>query len=84
MVHTTTVDILNPAFYTVTEVAAFMRVSTKTILRAIKKGKITAFSIGTRTKKLYRIPASEINRVALFDLQEVVNKMVEENNAGIK
>jgi excisionase family DNA binding protein len=79
-----TVDIENPAFYTVVEFAAFLRMSTKTILRAINKGKINAVNMGTKTKKWYRIPASELNRMAVCDFQEVVNKMVEEHVSGLK
>ena len=43
-----------------------------TIRRCIKSGKITAINIGNGKKKVYRIPASEIQRLAIFDLRSML------------
>lgn len=64
-------------YLTVTEFAKLLSVSKKTVSRAIRRGKIQAINIGNATKKLYRIPRSEINRIALFDLESLVEKIIE-------
>jgi excisionase family DNA binding protein len=65
-------------YITVREFAKILKISTKTVSRSIKKGKIHAINVGPASKKLYRIPKSEINRIALFDLQDLIDKMVEQ------
>lgn len=66
------------AFYSIKEFAIKLGVHSNTIRRAIKSGRINAFRVGSGKKSIFRIPGSEIQRIALFDLQEMVEKIVEE------
>lgn len=49
-----------------------------TIRKYIKNGCINAFQIGPHPKSPYRIPISEIERIALFRLDVIVKKMAEQ------
>lgn len=71
------------AYFTINEFAKKLRVHSNTIRRAIKKGRINAFKVGMGKKSSYRIPASEINRIALFDLNEMIEKIIEERTKHI-
>ncbi len=65
------------AFYSIKEFAQKLGVHPNTIRRSIKNGRINAFKIGAGKKSIYRISHSEINRVALFDLEEMIEKIIE-------
>jgi len=71
---------LDPSFYSIKEFASKLGVHGNTIRRAIKNGRIQAFRVGIGVKSIYRIPYSEINRIALFDLREMIEKMIQERN----
>lgn len=60
--------------FTIIQFALKMSVHPNTIRRAIKNGKIQAINMGSGVKKIYRIPSSEIGRMALFDLEEIFNR----------
>ncbi len=47
-------------FYTVLECAEFLNCSDKTIRKLIEKKKLFAHNIGAGQRKVYRIPASEL------------------------
>lgn len=66
------------AFYTIYEFADKLKVHHNTIRRAIKSGRISAFRVGLGKKTSYRIAHSEINRIALFDLEEMIEKIIKE------
>jgi excisionase family DNA binding protein len=57
-------------YLSIKEFASLLRVSPTTIRRSIKSGKLQAFKIG-KGKSVYRIPRSEVQRIALFDLKKV-------------
>lgn len=50
------------AFYSIQEASAILGVSEQTIRDRIKDKTLAAWSLGQRTRKRYRIPASEIVR----------------------
>lgn len=64
-------------FLSIKEFANKAKAHPNTIRRAIKKGRIAAINIGTGKRKTYRIAESETNRIALLDLKELVDEMVE-------
>lgn len=69
--------VISNDFYSTKEFAKKLGVHVNTIRRAIKSGRINAFKIGSGKKSIYRIPHNEINRVALFDMEELINKIIE-------
>ncbi len=71
-------------FYSIKEFAEILCVSTHTIRRSIKNGRISAFRVGSSEKSSFRIPHSEISRMGIVDLQKIVKKLVEkEMDKGI-
>lgn len=64
-------------FLTIKEFAAKLRIHPNTVRNSIRSGRLNAFRIGHGARASYRISASEINRIALFDLEHMVNKIVE-------
>lgn len=65
-------------FYSIKEFAKKLRVHENTIRRSIKSGRINGFRVGSGKKAAIRIPHSEINRIALFDMKDLVEKIIEE------
>lgn len=63
---------------TIKEFSEKLRVHKNTVYRAIKKGHITAFKVGVGSRSGYRIPISELDRMALFNLETIVAKMVDQ------
>ncbi len=70
-------------FLSIKEFAAKIGAHPNTIRRSIAKGRISACNIGSGSKKIYRIAKSEINRIALLDLKQIVDKMVSDKLANI-
>lgn len=62
------------SFMTIKEFAATLKVHPNTIRRAIKNGRINGFKVGIGSRSSYRIPKSEINRMALFDLEKIISQ----------
>jgi len=65
-------------FLTVKEYAALLSLHPNTVRRSLKTGRISGFKVGSGKRSDYRIPRSEINRMAFLDLEKVVAKMVED------
>ena len=62
-------------FYSLKEFALKVGVCEKTISRAIKKGRISCFRPGSKKGRI-RIPHSEIGRLAVADLESVVEDIL--------
>lgn len=71
-------------YLSVKEFASLIGVHYSTVIRSIKSGRINAFRIGSGKKSTYRIARSEINRIALFDMEALVSKIIEEKIKGNK
>lgn len=69
-------------FYSVKEFAVLIGVHYNTVIRSIKNGRLNAFRIGYGKKASYRIAKSEIHRIALFDLENLVSKIIEGKKHG--
>lgn len=65
-------------FLSVKEFSALIGVHYNTVIRAIKSGKLNAFRISPGKKATFRIPRSEIHRIALYDMEQLVSKIIEE------
>ena len=66
------------SFYTILEFAEYIGVCYRTILNGIKKGHIEAFKVGRGKRSHYRIPHSEIQRMGVFHLDEIIDAIVEQ------
>lgn len=69
------------AFLTIVEFSLELKVHSNTIRKLIRSGKIFAINIGSDKKKLYRIPSSEIQRLAISDLREMLKIIKIDDNA---
>jgi excisionase family DNA binding protein len=65
-------------FYTVQEFADYIGVHYNTIYNGIRKGHIEAFKVGRGKNAIYRIAHSEINRLGIFHLDVIIDKIVEQ------
>lgn len=64
-------------FFSIKEFAFKMGVHHNTVRRAIKSGRISGFRVGAGKRATYRIPKAEINRIALFDMEEMIERIIE-------
>mgnify|MGYP001597416566 CR=1 FL=1 len=71
-------------FLSITEFAEWVKVHPNTIRRAIKKGRIAAFKVGSGKRSLYRIPRNEVARMAEFDLESYIEAEVQKRLALVK
>lgn len=65
-------------FLSVIEFAETAGVHPNTVRKAIKKGRISAFKIGSGKNAKYLIARSEFNRISLIDLEIIVKNMAED------
>lgn len=65
------------AYYTIKEFAEYIGVHYNTIYNGIKKGHIEAFRIGKGSNCHYRIAHTEIVRMGLFHLDEIIDKLLD-------
>lgn len=59
-------------FYTIVEFAEKLRVHPNTVRNMIKSLRLSALKMSTGKRSAYRIPATEIERIALISLKESV------------
>ncbi len=71
---------IEEGYYSIKEFAVKLSIHSNTVRRAIKSGRIIAFQVGSGKKSTYRIAHSEIGRIALFDMKELIRKMLKEQN----
>lgn len=67
---------MSNAFYSIIEFSSHIGVHPNTVRRAIKSGLISSIKFGKRG--VYRIPISEIERMAVCNMNEVIDKIVED------
>lgn len=65
-------------FLSIKEFASKVGVHPNTIRRCIKNGRLSACDVGSGNKKIYRIAKSEIERIALLNLKNIIDTLVEE------
>ncbi len=70
-------------FYSIKEFAGKLRVSEHTIRRAIRKGRINAFRVGSSDKSTFRIAHSEIARMGIVDLQKMIKQMINDGKTEL-
>lgn len=63
-------------YISVKEFAKKVGVHYNTIIRSIKKGRLNAFRVGAGKKGCFRIAISEINRIAFMDLEERIERII--------
>lgn len=68
-------------FLTVQEYALLLNIHPNTVRSSIKSGRLNAFKVGSGDKSIWRIPRSEINRMALVDLEKIIEKKIKENKS---
>ncbi len=64
-------------FLSITEFAKLLRIHPNTVRRSIKSGRISAFKVGSGKRGTYRIAKAEINRIALFDLEDLIEGIID-------
>ena len=72
---------VNKDFYSVIEFSKRLGIHPNTVRRSIEKGRIQAINFGTENKKLYRIPKSEIERIALVNMEDIIEKIIEKRSS---
>lgn len=70
-------------FLSIKEFAAKLGVHPDTIRRGIKRGRISGFKVGGGKRSTYRIPKSETNRMAICDMEEMIEKILEKRTQKI-
>jgi excisionase family DNA binding protein len=64
-------------FLSIKEFAAELGVHHATIRRGIARGRINAIHVGGIKKSIYRIPRSELQRLAVKDLEKIIEDIIE-------
>lgn len=65
-----------PDFYSIQEFADKLSLSYRTIFNCIKKGRISAFRVSHTKKGAWRIPATEIHRLASQEMENLIEKEI--------
>ena len=63
------------SFYSIKEFAIVLAVHPNTIRKAIKNGRIFGFRVDSGSKASYRIPHTEINRLATKEYHDILYKI---------
>lgn len=66
-------------FLSAKEFACLVCMHYNTIIRAIKSGRINAFRVGSGKKAAFRIARSEIGRITLMDMEDLVSIIIEKS-----
>ncbi len=67
----------NNDILTIKEFAELIRVHPNSVRNMIKKGRLSCFRIGGGETSAYRIPRTEVQRLSLINLEEIVDKKVQ-------
>lgn len=67
-------------FYSVKQFAEKIGKSPRTVLRAIYSNRILPIRIGQGKNASYRIPHSELGRIAVVDLDKIINDLAEKKS----
>ena len=70
----------NNEFLSINEFAELIRVHPNTVRNMIKSGRLSAFRTSNSEKASYRIAKSEIQRLAVVDLDKIVENLVEKRS----
>ena len=68
-------------FLTVKEYAQLLGIHANTVRRSIKNGHLSAFKTGAG-KSIFRIPRAEIDRLALVNLEKIIENKIEDKIHG--
>ena len=68
----------NTEFLSINQFAELIGVHPNTVRNMIKSGRLSAFRTGCSEKSSYRIAKSETQRLAIVDLDKIVNNLIEE------
>lgn len=71
-------------FLSIKEFASLLNVHPNTIRRSVKRGRISAFKVGGIKKSIYRIARSEVARMAMCDMEELIERIIEKRNRDAK
>jgi len=71
-------------FLNIYEFATLLSVHHNTIRNMIKSGRLSAFRLNKGKGCGYRIARSEIQRMSMVDLEDIIDRKVEEKIKGIK
>lgn len=67
----------NPAYFSIVEFAKKVNVHPNTIRNAIRSGRLHAFRINNGKNAAFRIPVSELERLAYFSMKNYVDQLVD-------
>ena len=62
-------------YLTIVQFAAKIQMHPNSVRRLIRMGKLQGVNMGSGNRKIYRIPESELSRLATFDLKEVLTNI---------
>jgi len=66
-----------PEFLTIDEFSKLLRIHRNSIRSMVYSGRLNAIRIGSGKNASYRIPRSEVQRLAVVDLDKIIDKLVE-------
>lgn len=64
-------------FYSIQEFAKLLGFHPNTIRKHVRCGRISSTSIGNAIRPIYRIPVTEIERMGVFHLDKIIEKLIE-------
>lgn len=71
-------------FYSIREFAEKLGVSSHTIRRAIKAGRISVIRVGGSDRSAIRIPAAEISRMGIIEMRKALQRLIDEEKEDRK